>query len=169
MIDIAARYWKSFIQTPDYPEYPSGTASFCSVIAEVARKWSLAGDAIGPKTTNIVRQSIGDEYLITPESVPLLFNGDINGEYANDSKLIREQETNLRYLTWTEFEDDCGASRVWGGVNFNDTIMISRQIGKEFASDSISYVKERLHSGMKTSSDDNYYYGKTLWPSLLFR
>jgi hypothetical protein len=168
VVDIPARHWKSFIQTPDHPEYPSGTASFCSAIAEVARKWWLDGDKIGSKTTNM-RQSQKNEYLITPELVPLHFYSNTNGPYGPESKPIGANDESLHYWTWTELEEDCGASRVWGGVNFNDTIMISKLFGQQFADDAISYIKERLYSGIKDSSSDNYYYGKTLWPSLLFR
>jgi len=169
MVDISARHWKSFIQTPDHPEYPSGTVSFCSAIAEVARKWWLDGDKIGPKTTNIMRQSEKNEYLVTPELVPLRFYSNTNGPYGLESKPTGEQDENLCYSTWTKLEEDCGSSRVWGGVNFNDTVMISRLFGQQFADDAISFIKERLYSGIKKSSSDNYYYGKTLWPSLLFR
>ena len=122
MFAISAKHWRSFIQTPDHPKYPSATTSFCSCIAEVARKWWLDGDQIGPKTTNIIRQSQKNEYLITPELVPLQFYLNTNGPYGQELKPTGEPDESLRYSTWTAFEEDCGASRVWGGVNFNDTV-----------------------------------------------
>ena len=79
-----------------------------------------------------------------------------------------KQDVYLSYVTWAEFEEECAMSRVWGGVNFKDTITVSKSFGKQFAADAISFVKERVNSGVKASSDDNYYYGKTLWPSLLY-
>ena len=74
------------------------------------------------------------------------------------------QEILSQYSTWSEFEEECALSRVWGGVNFNDTIMVSKDFGRQFVEDAIDFVKGKIDEGVERVSEDNYYYGKTLWP-----
>ena len=40
-------------------------------------------------------------------------------------------DTNVEFRTWTEFNNDCGASRVWGGVHFPDSVTAGRNIGSK--------------------------------------
>ena len=134
----------------------------------MARIWGQnKNDKTGSGTTKIEHQSQKNLYLVTPHPTLLKIVAK-KGSDILKSKLNSEKEMYLQYATWSEFEDECGASRVWGGVNFNDTITVSKLFGKQFAEDAVSYVKERVSSGLDDSSNDNYYYGKTLWPSLLF-
>ena len=164
-IEIPGKNWKSYLQTPDHPEYPSATASFCSVIAEFTRKWLSSGDTIGPKTTKILHQpSPNDEYLVIPQVSFLQFHGNKVGQYKKKSKLNDRQKILSQYSTWSKFEDECALSRVWGGVNFNDTVMVSKDFGRQFAEDAISFVRGKIDEGIEAVSEDNYYYGKTLWP-----
>ena len=168
IIDIPGKNWESLLPPSDHPEYPSATASFCSVVAEMARLWWPAqNDKIGPVVTHIVPQDQENQYLVEPQSSYL----KIMSKYDNIMYKPRPnsmKSRSVQFSTWSDFENNCGASRVYGGLNFNDTITISKTFGKQFAADAISYINDRLHSGMKDSQDDNYYYGKTLWPSLLF-
>ena len=73
------------------------------------------------------------------------------------------QEILSQYSTWSEFEEECALSRMWGGVNFNDTIMVSKDFGRQFVEDAIDFVKGKIDEGVERLSEDNYYYGKTLW------
>lgn len=40
-------------------------------------------------------------------------------------------DTNVEFRTWTEFNNDCGASRVWGGVHFPDSVTAGKNIGSK--------------------------------------
>ena len=92
MNNTSISHWRSYINTPDYPEYPSATASFCSNIAEVAKNWWKDGDAIGPQTTKIVHQSQRNEYLISPQSVPLQLKLNRNGMNMDELKSSADKE-----------------------------------------------------------------------------
>ena len=110
--DIPARLWNSFLPIPDYPESPSATASFCSIIAEVGRKWwPQTDDKISPVTTSIVSQSILNQYLITPDSALLRFEMK-KGHSVLEPEVSPEQNMYLSYVTWGEFEEECGMSPV---------------------------------------------------------
>ena len=118
-------------------------------------------------TTRIVNQSLENQYLITPDSAVLQFMME-KGQSFIEPQDSPKENVHLSYVTWEEFEEECGMSRVWGGVNFKDTVIVSKTFGKQFAADAVSFVKRKVTSGFKDYSDDNYYYGKTLWPPLIF-
>ena len=90
----------------------------------------------------------------------------LKGESKLEPEISPPHNVTLGYSTWTEFEEDCATSRVWGGVNFKDSVKVGGLFGKKFAVDAVEFVREKVNSGF--GEDDNYYYGKTLWPSLLF-
>ena len=163
-IEISGKTWKSYLQVPNYPEYPSATASFCSVLAEVSRKWLSSGDTIGPKTTKLQHQPSNNEYLLVPQVSLLRFYANKIGQYRLKPMSNDTQEILSQYSTWSEFEEQCALSRVWGGVNFNDTITVSKDFGRQFVEDAIDFVRGKIDEGIERVSEDNYYYGKTLWP-----
>lgn len=35
----------------------------------------------------------------------------------------------IYYKSWTDFDSDCGQSRLWGGVHFPDSIAVGKSIG----------------------------------------
>ena len=39
-------------------------------------------------------------------------------------------DTALRFATWTQFDEQCGQSRVWGGVHFPDAVPAGQSIGR---------------------------------------
>jgi hypothetical protein len=102
--DIRGSEWQSYLKVADHPEYPSGSASFCSAHAQASRRF-LGSDTLGfpvsfPKGSSTVEPGV------TP---------------ATDLVLV--------FATWSEFETDCGLSRFWGGVHFKSAILAGHDIG----------------------------------------
>jgi hypothetical protein len=92
--DLPASQWRSYLNTADHPEYPSGSACFCAAHSQASRRF-LGSDNFGwsvptPKGSSRIEPGI------TP---------------ANDVVLGP-------WNTFTEFERECGLSRLWGGVHF---------------------------------------------------
>lgn len=51
----------------------------------------------------------------------------------------------LNFATWSEFEQECGMSRLWGGVHFNAAITEGRNIGHKVAKDTYKFMQAHLN------------------------
>lgn len=103
--DMPGREWRSYLQTADHPEYPSGSASFCAAHAEASRRY-FGTDDFGwsvPRAAGSSRVEPG----VTPEKDIVL------GPWA----------------TWSDFEHECGLSRLWGGVHFASSVPAGQAMG----------------------------------------
>jgi hypothetical protein len=95
--DPARATWTSYLATADHPEYPSGSAGFCAAHAQASRAY-LGTDELGWEVTMPAGSS-----TVEPGVVPA-------------------EEITLEFETWTEFEEVCGLSRLYGGVHFRPAI-----------------------------------------------
>jgi hypothetical protein len=100
-VNLPASEWRSYLGVADHAEYPSGSSCFCAAHAQASRRF-LGSDALG-WTVPYVRGSSRIEPGVTPA-----------------------QDTALVFATWTQFEENCGQSRVWGGVHFQSAVDASR-------------------------------------------
>jgi hypothetical protein len=117
--DLPASQWKSYLNVANHPEYPSASASFCAAHAQVMRRL-LGTDALGfsvPVPTGSSRVEPG----VTP-AADLLLSWD----------------------TWTDLENDCGQSRLWGGVHFSASIPAGMEIGHEIGDRAYEFVQRHL-------------------------
>lgn len=117
--DLPASQWRSYLNTADHPEYPSGSASFCSAHAQTARRF-LGSDSLGwtvpvPKGTSVIEPGI------TP---------------ANDIM--------LGWASWSDFERDCGLSRFWGGVHFLSAIEAGHDLGRQIGNIAFDFVQAHI-------------------------
>jgi hypothetical protein len=95
---LPANEWTSYLQVADHPEYPSGSACFCAAHAQASRLFLPAGDALNWTVDYPAGSSV-----VEPGFTPAA-------------------DTALFFPTWTEWENDCGQSRVWGGVHFQSAV-----------------------------------------------
>ena len=117
--DLPASQWQSYLNTADHPEYPSGSASFCSAHAQTARRF-FGSDSLGwmvpiPKGSSVIEPGI------TP---------------ANDLM--------LNFATWSDFETDCGLSRFWGGVHFLSAISAGHELGRQIGDVVYDFVQAHI-------------------------
>jgi hypothetical protein len=96
-VQIPASQWAAYLGVADHPEYPSGSTCFCAAHAQASRRY-LGTDTLGwvvPYAAGSSRVEPG----VTPSA-----------------------DLQLSFPTWTQFESDCGQSRLWGGVHFQAAI-----------------------------------------------
>ncbi len=118
--DLPASQWRSYLGTADHPEYPSGSACFCSAHAEAARLY-FGSDALGwsvpaPQGSSVVEPGV------TPASDIVL------GPWS----------------TWTDLEQDCGQSRLWGGVHFQASIDAAQEMCRPIGSLAYDFVQAHI-------------------------
>jgi hypothetical protein len=91
--------WQPYIRTMPHAEYPSGSSCVCTCFAEVLQL--LTGtDSIGfPLVKEFLAGSSRAEPGITPSS-----------------------DFILEYNYWSEIADDCGESRPFGGMHFDEAV-----------------------------------------------
>jgi hypothetical protein len=107
------------------PEYPSASAAICAAHAESIRK--LLGSDNLNMTVKFAKGSSKIEPKITPAT-------DL--EYT--------------FATWTQFERDCGLSRVYGGVHFRDSVEVIEDMAHSIASLNFQRVLKHF-----VGADDN--------------
>lgn len=104
--DLPGEEWNSYLATADHPEYPSASASFCAAHAEAMRQ-KTGTDELGDYSHTIEQGAS----LIEPGATP-----------SRDTVLGP-------WRTWTEWENECGVSRFWGGVHFEDAVTNGQALG----------------------------------------
>lgn len=106
--DITGEEWESYLPVADHPEYPSGSSCFCAAHAQASRRWT-GSDVFGWEIPRAAGSSV-----IEPGITPA-------------------QDLVIRFDTFTDWEEMCANSRVWGGVHFRSAIEeaapICREIG----------------------------------------
>src|SRR5829696_2019266 len=111
--DITGNEWRSYLPTADHPEYPSGSANLCAAHAQAERRF-FGDDQFG-WSLPVAKGSSGIEPGVTPAT-----------------------DIVLHFDTWSQFERDCGLSRLWGGVHFRASLtagidgqgtLIGRRVG----------------------------------------
>jgi len=95
--DLPANEWRAYLEEADHPEYPSASTCFCAAHAESARRY------------------LGDDQLGYEVERPA-------GSSRVEPGLTPQEDTVFRWETWSEFEADCGQSRVWAGVHFQAAV-----------------------------------------------
>ena len=118
--DLPASEWRPYLVTADHPEYPSGSASFCAAHAQASRLY------FGSDDLNWTIPVPAGSSLVEPGVTPAA-------------------DMNLHFSTWTEFAEDCGQSRHWGGVHFVDSIPAGADIGHEIGTRAYEFVQDHIN------------------------
>jgi hypothetical protein len=119
-VNIKASEWRSYTNVANHPEYPSGSASFCSAQAQVSRRF-FGSDNLGWQVS-YPQGSSRIEPGITP---------------ANN--LV------LAFPTWTDYETRCGQSRFWSGVHFKPSITAGSEMGTEIGNKAFDFVMRKVN------------------------
>ena len=118
--DLPANEWRSYLNTANHPEYPSGSACFCAAHAQASRRY-LGSDAMGWSVSIRAGSSV-----IEPGVTP-----------ATDIVLGPWQ-------TFTEFEEECGLSRLWGGVHFRAAIEEGHKACRQVGDKAFDFLQRKL-------------------------
>lgn len=119
--DITGQEWQGYLSTLAIgsPEYPSAIAALCFAYAQQARRF-LGTDSLGifvpaPKGSSLVEPGV------TPAS-------DITLQWSN----------------LTDWANDCGDSRVWGGENFPGSVEASRDYGTKVGDLAYEFIQRKI-------------------------
>ena len=118
-VNLPGKQWASYLGVADHPEYPSGSSCFCAAHAQASRRF-LGSDALG-WTVPYAKGSSRVEPGVTPAA-----------------------DTALNFETWTKFENECGQSRLWGGVHFQAAIDASKPMCKRIGNRAHRYVSNLI-------------------------
>jgi hypothetical protein len=118
--DLPASQWTSYMPLADHPEYPSGSTCICAAHAQVARRY-LKTDRFGfsidiPKGSSLVEPGI------TPATDITL------GPWA----------------TYTDMVNECGESRIWGGVHFRAAVEEAKNLCGPFGDRAYDFVNRKI-------------------------
>jgi hypothetical protein len=58
------------------------------------------------------------------------------------------------WQTWTEFETECGRSRLWAGVHFPDSIAQGHPLGRAVGEQAYLFVKRHIDGNAPPLGDD---------------
>jgi hypothetical protein len=120
---LPADQWTSYLPVADHPEYPSGSSCFCSAHAQASRRY-LGHDVLG-WTVPFARGSSQIEPGVTPAS-----------------------DLALHFPTWSAFEQDCGQSRLRGGVHFQAAIDAARPICRRIGDRAFEFLRDHIEGRM---------------------
>ena len=103
----------------DHPEYPSGSSCFCAAHAQASRRF-LGSDQLGWQVP-YPRGSSRVEPGVTPAA-----------------------DLTLSFDTWTQFETECGQSRLWGGVHFQAAIDASKPMCRQIGDRAYRFISRHI-------------------------
>lgn len=117
--DLPADEWTSYLEEADHPEYPSASTCFCAAHAESARRF------------------LGTDELHFSIPRPA-------GSSRVEPGLTPAADMVLEWATWSDFERDCGESRIWAGVHFRAAVEESSELCSEFGVLAHDYLSELI-------------------------
>jgi hypothetical protein len=117
--DLPADQWRGYLNTPDHPEYPSGSACFCAAEAQATRRL-LGSDALGWN-------------VLVPQ-----------GQSRIEPGITPSQDVTLVFNTWTDFENQCGQARVLGGVHFQGAVHASVGLCRPAGDDAYDFAQAHI-------------------------
>ncbi len=117
--DLPANQWTSYLPVADHPEYPSGSAAFCAAHAYVMQKW------------------FNSDELNWSVSIP-------KGASTYERGFTPQYDTQLYFSTWSKLKEECGNSRLYGGVHFPDSIAAGFSIGDRVGKRAHKFVQRHI-------------------------
>ena len=127
--DIPANEWTSYLPVANHPEYPSASTGACVAHAESMKVF------------------LGNDDL----SWDIEFEA---GESRIEPGTLPPRNVSYRLNTFSDFAYQCGESRMWAGVHFQDAIdsikPIATNIGKKAAELVLKHAKGEVTATART-------------------
>jgi hypothetical protein len=123
--DLPGNEWRSYLNTGNHPEYPSGSACFCAAHAQASRRF-LGSDNFGWSVPAPAGSSVVEPGVTPAADITL---GPWN--------------------TFTEFEEECGLSRLWGGVHFRAAIENGREFCRPIGDLAFEFVDRHVRGKVR--------------------
>jgi hypothetical protein len=136
--DITGKEWRSYLQSANHPEYPSGSASFCGAHATATKLYLERVVGLSPDEANNLRYwtpaiPIAGQPLAVPAGGSIIEPG-----------VTPAVPTTLGWDTWDDFSEECGISRLWAGVHFFASIPAGEAIGERIAAEAFDWLNAHI-------------------------
>lgn len=118
--DITGKEWRSYLNTANHPDYPSGSTTLCHAYAQAARLF------LGKDQTDISYTWPKGSSTVEPGITP-------------------KADLTLRWTNWSDFATECGMSRFWSGVHFKDAVTQSAPWSKQFGTGAHRFIQAHLN------------------------
>lgn len=119
--DIPASHWTSYLPVANHPEYPSASTGACVTHASAMQSY------------------LGDDDL----------SWDVEFE-AGSSRIepgaLPPRNVSYRIKTFSDFAFECGESRMWAGVHFQDAIDSIKPIATKIGQMATKFVLKYFHA-----------------------
>ncbi|MHA4819486.1 vanadium-dependent haloperoxidase [Streptomyces aculeolatus] len=122
--DMPANEWAAYLSVGDHPEYPSGSTTICAAQAQAARRY------------------FDDDTLDWRQPIPA-------GSSVVEPGITPAEDVEFHWPTWTDYNRDCGISRLWGGVHFRKTTERSIVFGEQFGDLAHAYVQRHINGDVE--------------------
>jgi hypothetical protein len=123
--DLPGSEWRSYLNTGNHPEYPSGSACFCAAYAQASRRY------FGAESFGFSLPAPAGSSVIEPGVTP-----------ATDITLGP-------WDTFTAFEDECARSRVWGGVHFTAAIDEGQELCRPIGDLAFEFIQRHVQGTVR--------------------
>jgi len=120
---VSTKMWHPFIRVMPHAEYPSGSASICTVAYEF--------------TAALIKDQFGDDDLATTWTYKAGSNKFAKGLPKED---FVEQLDSLKDIQW-----QCGQSRLWGGMHFTASIEAAEKLVEGYGAEIYDYTLTLLN------------------------
>jgi hypothetical protein len=87
---------------------------------------------------------------LVPPNYYTYFFQDQGTSRLEPGRMPRENMT-LSFYTWSEFEKNCGYSRLYGGVNFPDSVANVKEMSRQMGRRAVDFV--RYHVNLQQSNN----------------
>ena len=67
----------------------------------------------------------------------------------------------IQFDTWTEWENQCASSRLWGGMHFKDAVEDGLKLGRQFAAAAVDFVNSKINPNSTEKHGPNFKIPKT--------
>jgi hypothetical protein len=118
--DLPAGEWRSYLNTGNHPEYPSGSSCFCAAYAQASRRY------FGTDTFGWSMQVPAGSSVIEPGVTPAT------------------AITLGPWNTFTEFENECSRSRVYGGVHFTAATTEGQKLCRPMGDSAFEFLQRHI-------------------------
>ncbi|WBB61030.1 hypothetical protein O7599_00260 [Streptomyces sp. WMMC500] len=122
--DMPAEEWAGYLPVGNHPEYPSAFTVLTAAQAQAARSF------------------LGDDVLNWTHAFPA-------GSGQREPGTVPAADLELTWATWSDFETDCAASRVWAGAHFAQTTRASLAFGGQFGDLAHTFVHRHTTGDIK--------------------
>merc|ERR1719319_884697 len=140
--DISSSEWTPLIRVMPHAEFPSGSASICTAIADYSQEW--------------IENILGPEYGVYPgyelDTSWTVAKGAAAG--LTGSHTMPSADVSFTLGNLTELAHICGQSRLWGGMHFTPAVEAGEKLVEGFGDAAFSWTQSLANGAGLPDAED---------------